>query len=277
MTCVVLSFLMISMDHKHQHLSMLRTGLGMVIYPIQYVVSLPVRAVDAMAENLASRSQLLVDNARLRQENLLLRSRVQRFAALESENRRLRGLLDATSDLGEEVMVADVLAIETQAAKRQIVINKGSLQHIYAGQPVADAHGILGQVAEVGRFSSTAILITDARHAIPVQINRNGLRAVASGGEANDELSLNFIPNNADVAVGDLVVSSGLDHRFPAGYPVGEVIAIDDVPSEQFARIRVRPAAHVGRSREVLLVWPRPLAPPASTTTEPAVAGAQPD
>jgi rod shape-determining protein MreC len=247
-----------------------------VVYPIQYVVNLPVRAVDAVAETLAGRSQLLSDNGRLRQENLLLRSRVQKFAALESENRRLRGLLDATSDLGEEVLVADVLAIETQAAKRQIVINKGSLQHIYVGQPVADAHGILGQVADVGRFSSTAILITDARHAIPVQINRNGLRAIASGGEANDELSLNFIPNNADIAVGDLVVSSGLDHRFPAGYPVGEVLSIDDVPSEQFARVRVRPAAHVGRSREVLLVWPRPVAPAEPVPATPTVAGALP-
>jgi rod shape-determining protein MreC len=275
-TCVVLSFLMISMDHRHRHLSTLRASLGMVVYPIQYVVNLPVRAVDAVAETLAGRSQLLSDNGRLRQENLLLRSRVQKFAALESENRRLRGLLDATSDLGEEVLVADVLAIETQAAKRQIVINKGSLQHIYVGQPVADAHGILGQVADVGRFSSTAILITDARHAIPVQINRNGLRAIASGGEANDELSLNFIPNNADIAVGDLVVSSGLDHRFPAGYPVGEVLSIDDVPSEQFARVRVRPAAHVGRSREVLLVWPRPVAPAEPVPATPTVAGALP-
>jgi rod shape-determining protein MreC len=258
---VVLSFLLISVDHKHQHLAALRAGLSVVIYPIQYAVSLPVRMVDAVAETLATHRSLLRDNQDLRKENLLLRSRGQKFAALESENRRLRALLDSTAELGEDVVVADVLAIETTAAKRQIVINKGSLQHVYIGQPIADAHGILGQVVEVGRFSSTAILITDARHAIPVQINRNGLRAIASGGDTNEELSLSFVPNNADVAVGDLVVSSGLDHRFPAGYPVGEITGIDSVASEPFAHIRVKPSAHVGRAREVLLVWPRSPAP----------------
>lgn len=256
---MVLSFLLISVDHRQQHLAALRAALSVVTYPVQYAVNLPVQAVDAIAENLSTRTRLLGENDVLRKENLLLRSRAQKFAALESENRRLRALLDSTAELGEEVVVADVLAIETTAAKRQIVINKGSLQHVYVGQPIADAHGILGQVVEVGRFSSTAILITDARHAIPVQINRNGLRAIASGGDTNEELALSFVPNNADVVVGDLVVSSGLDHRFPAGYPVGEVTDVQNIASEPFAQIRIRPSAHVGRAREVLLVWPRAL------------------
>jgi len=269
-TCVVLSFLLISVDHEQNHLASLRAGMSVLIYPIQYAVSLPVRLVDAVAENFSTRDRLMRENRDLLKENLLLRSRGQKFAALESENRRLRALLDSTAELGEEVVVADVLAIETTAAKRQIVINKGSLQHVYVGQPIADAHGILGQVVEVGRFSSTAILITDARHAIPVQVNRNGLRAIASGGDTNEELSLSFVPNSADVAVGDLVVSSGLDHRFPAGYPVGEVTGIESIASEPFAQIRIKPSAHVGRAREVLLVWPRalPVQPPRSA--EPA-------
>lgn len=270
---MVLSFLLISVDHKQQHLAALRAALSVMIYPIQYAVSLPVRVVDAVAENFSTRERLLRENHDLRKENLLLRSRGQKFDALESENRRLRALLESTAELGEDVVVADVLAIETTAAKRQIVINKGSLQHVYVGQPIADAHGILGQVVEVGRFSSTAILITDARHAIPVQVNRNGLRAIASGGDTNEELSLSFVPNNADVAVGDLVVSSGLDHRFPAGYPVGEVTEIESVASEPFAQIRVKPSAHVGRAREVLLVWPR-AATPRTPASPPAGAAA---
>lgn len=262
---MVVSFLLISVDSTQQHLSAVRAGLGVLIYPLQYTVSLPVQMVDAVAEGISSRRMLLGDNRNLRDENLLLRNRAQKFAALESENRRLRALLDSTAELGEEVVVADVLAIETNAAKRQIVINKGSHQHVYVGQPVADAHGILGQVVDVSRFASTAILLTDARHAIPVQINRNGLRAIASGGDTNEGLFLSFVPNNADVITGDLVVSSGLDHRFPAGYPVGEVTGIDMLAREPFARIQVKPAAHVGSVREVLLVWPRPEAPETPT------------
>lgn len=245
----------------------------MLVYPLQYAVSLPVQMVDALAKGFTSHRTLLGDNQNLREENLVLRSRAQRFAALESENGRLRALLESTAELGEEVVVADVLAIETNAVRRQIVINKGSLQHVYVGQPIADAHGILGQVAEVSRFVSTAILLTDARHAIPVQINRNGLRAIASGGDTNEELLLSFVPNNADVVAGDLVVSSGLDHRFPAGYPVGEVTGIDMLASEPFARIQVKPAAQVASAREVLLVWPRP-APP-ETPAQPGIARTQ--
>jgi rod shape-determining protein MreC len=256
---VVLSFLLISVDHRQNHLASVRNALGVIIYPLQLAVSLPVRLVDSVAETFSTRGQLMLDNDRLRDENLLLRSKVQRFNALEKENSRLRVLLDSSSDLGEEVVVAEVIAIETNARRRQIIINKGIRHHVYVGQPIADSDGILGQIAEVGRFVSTAILLTDARHAIPVQINRNGLRALATGDQEGEVLSLSFVPNNADVVVGDLVVSSGLDHRFPAGYPVGEVVEVNLETSEPFASIRVKPAAHIGRVREVLLVWPKPV------------------
>lgn len=264
----MLSFLLISVDHRQDHLASVRNALGVVIYPLQLAVSLPVRLVDSIAETFSTRGHLMQDNARLRDENLLLRSKVQRFDALEKENSRLRVLLDSSSDLGEEVVVAEVIAIETNARRRQIIINKGIRHHVYVGQPIADSDGILGQIAEVGRFVSTAILLTDARHAIPVQINRNGLRALATGDQEGEVLSLSFVPNNADVVVGDLVVSSGLDHRFPAGYPVGEVVDVNLETSEPFASIRVKPAAHIGRVREVLLVWPKPVVPDGAAPIE---------
>jgi rod shape-determining protein MreC len=257
---VVLSFLLLSVDYRQQHLASLRAALGVVVYPLQFLVSLPVRAVDAIAESFSSRGALLNENKALREENLLLRSRAQRFEALQKENIRLRALLESSPELGEEVVVAEVLAIETNATKRQIVINKGSQHHVYVGQPIADANGILGQIVEVSRYVSAAILLTDPRHAIPVQINRNGLRALALGDDTGDLLSLSFVPNNSDVKSGDLVVSSGLDHRFPAGYPVGEVVSVNLETSAAFAEISVRPAAHIGRVREVLLVWPKPVA-----------------
>lgn len=274
MTCAVLSFLLISIDHRQNHLADLRRWLGVAVYPVQFAVSLPTRVFDYLAGTLATRTQLLADNTHLRDENLLLRSKVQRFDALERENARLRVLLDSSAELGEDVLVAEVLAIETNASRRQIIINKGVRHHVYVGQPIADADGILGQIAEVGRFVSTAILLTDARHAIPVQINRNGLRALATGDDEGEYLALSFVPNNADVAVGDLVVSSGLDHRFPAGYPVGEVVEVALETSEPFATIRVRPAAHVARVREVLLVWPKPVLPEGAEDELPAAVSA---
>ena len=265
MACLILSFLLISIDHRHQNLSALRAVLSIAIYPVQYLVTLPVRMVDTVANNLRSRDSLQAENSALQQSNLLLRARTQRYAALEQENRRLRELLDSSPVLGEEVVVADVLAVDANPASRQIVINKGSRQHIYVGQPIADAQGVLGQVTQVSPFTSTAMLISDARHALPVQVNRTGLRAIAVGAGDSDSLLLSFVPTNADIAVGDLIVSSGLDKRFPAGYPVGKIKEVTVVPGEPFSRIVVEPAAQLGRSREVLLVWPQ-----AQTTQPPA-------
>jgi len=182
-------------------------------------------------------------------------------AALEQENRRLRELLDSSPVLGEEVVVADVIAVDSNPSSRQILINKGSRQHIYVGQPIADAQGVLGQVIQVNPYTSTALLISDARHALPVQVNRTGVRAIAVGAGESDRLLLSFVPTNADIAPGDLVVSSGLDNRFPAGYPVGKVAEVTVVPGEPFSRIVVEPSAQLGRSREVLLVWPQARAP----------------
>lgn len=273
---MVLSFLLVSIDHRQQHLAVIRGVLSAVVYPIQYAVQLPVKLVDTVAENFATRHALTVDNRNLRTENLLLRSRTYRYAALERENHRLRELLDSTADRGEDVVVADILAIDSNPAAHQIVINKGARQRVYIGQPIADAHGVLGQVTHVGPYTSTAILITDPRHALPVQINRSGLRAIAVGSGGSEQLYLSFIPTNADVRVGDLAVTSGLDHRFPPGYPVGEVTTLELDPGAPFARIVLKPSAHLGRSREVLLVWPRPQAEPAPATPAPATAVATP-
>lgn len=273
MACLILSFLLISIDHRHQNLSALRGALSFAVYPVQYLVTLPVRMVDVAVDSLRSRASLLHENDGLRAENLTLRARTQRYAALEQENRRLRELLDSSPVLGEEVVVADVLAVDANPAARQIVINKGSRHHIYVGQPIADAQGVLGQVTQVGPFSSVAMLISDPRHALPVQVNRTGLRAIATGAGDSDSLLLSFVPTNADIVIGDLVVCSGLDKRFPAGYPVGKVAEVSTVPGEPFARIVVTPASQLGRSREVLLVWPQAQpAAPAPDTDDPAPA-----
>jgi len=231
----------------------------MMIYPLQYAVNAPIKMLGRLSRRLRAQQDLVAANEHLRVENLDLRSRSQKFAALTRENVRLRELLDSSAEFTETVVGADVLAIETSPSARQIVIDKGSRHGAFVGQPVVDAYGVLGQIVQTGPFSSTALLITDVSHAAPVQINRTGLRAISVGTGAFDELSLSFVPTSADVEVGDLVVTSGLGNRFPAGYPVGEVTSVEVDHGEPFARIIVTPSAQVSRAREVLLVWPERL------------------
>jgi len=230
--------------------------LSLLVYPVQFVVNVPIMFGVHVADNFAFRTNLIDENRDLIDENRMLRSRTQKFAALTRENERLRELLDSSSELGEHVIEADVLAIESTPSSRQVVVNKGSRHRVYVGQPIVDAHGVLGQIVHVAPFSSTALLITDSRHAIPVQINRSGLRALAVGGDLPDEIQLSFVPTNGDVRAGDLVVTSGLGQRFPPGYPVGQVKDVRIEAGEPFAEIIVIPSAHVEQSREILLVWP---------------------
>ncbi len=253
---MILSFILLSIDHRHQHLHAVRSALAVAIYPIQMLIAVPMDGLRRAGNALVSRSQLVDENEHLRAANLALRARTLRFAAIQRENERLRELLGSSVGFGDDVVIADTLATETNASSHQLLINRGSRHGVYVGQPVADAGGILGQIIQVSPFSAVALLITDQRHALPVQINRNGVRAIAVGSAQPDELILSHVAINADIVPGDLVICSGLGHKFPAGYPVGEVVTVDFDPSNSFARIVVKPSAHVGRSREVLLVWP---------------------
>lgn len=243
-------------DHHQDRLDSIRSTLSVVVYPIQLLVELPVNLASWSSENLQSRQALLDENERLREERFMLQSKLQRFAAIEAENRRLRELLESSLKLNQKVLVAELLAVDLEPFRRQIVIDKGRNAGAYDGQPVADAHGIMGQIIHVGQFSSTVLLITDPSHALPVEVNRNGLRAIAIGTGENNTLRLEHVPKNADIREGDLLVSSGLDGRFPAGYPVGRVKSVELVAGDAFSNIIVEPSAHLEQSREVIMIWP---------------------
>lgn len=256
---VALSISLMVVDHRQGHLETARSVLSTIVYPLQYVVNMPLQAGHWISESLVSRKTLLEENNRLREEQLLLSSKLQRFDVLVEENNRLRKLLESSVALGErveKVLIAELVAVDMESFRKQIVINKGQRENIYSGQPVVDANGIMGQVTHVNPFSSTVILITDATHAMPVQVNRNGLRAVAVGTGQDGMLLLENLPTNSDIEVGDLVISSGLGDRFPKGYPVGTISKITIEPGEAFAMVQVIPSARLEQSREVLLVWP---------------------
>ena len=259
---LLLSIVLMTVDHRYHHLESLRSALSVVVYPLRYVVNIPSEIGDWASQTFASRDTLQDDNRTLHTRNLLLKAQLQRMDALEAENTRLRELLRASKKVGERVLVAELLAVDTDPFTRLIVLNKGSSDQVYPGQPLVDAEGVMGQVVHVGPFTSTAMLITDPSHATPVLVNRNGLRAIAVGTGASGTLDLPHLPNNADIKPGDLLVTSGLGGVFPPGYPVGRVTKVEIDPSLPFANIEAEPAAHLERSREVLLVWTNHKRPP---------------
>ncbi|RKZ70255.1 MAG: rod shape-determining protein MreC [Gammaproteobacteria bacterium] len=250
------SLIMMTVDHRQGHLEKLRSTLSVFVYPLQYIANLPVTVTNWATEALTTRTRLVEENALLRDEQLVLSSKIQKFEILEAENERLREMLESSKRLDERVLIAKLLAVDLQPFRHQIVINKGQREGVYDGQPIVDANGVMGQIVHVGPFSSTVLLLTDPTHAIPVQVNRNGLRSVAVGTGQNHVLQLEHLSNNVDIKEGDLVVSSGLGSRFPPGYPVGVVQTISRVPGEPFAKVTILPSAQLEKSREVLLVWP---------------------
>ncbi len=253
---ILASLIMMSVDHRQGHLEKVRSTLSVFVYPLQYVANLPLAVTNWVSEALTTRARLMEENARLRDEQLVLNSKIQKFQILEAENERLREMLQSSEKLDERVLIAELLAVDLQPFRHQIVINKGRREGVYDGQAIVDANGVMGQIVHVGPFSSTVLLLTDPMHAIPVQINRNGLRSIAVGTGQSHILQLEHLPNSVDIKEGDLVVSSGLGSRFPAGYPVGVVYNISRVAGEPFAKVTIIPSAQLEKNREVLLVWP---------------------
>jgi len=246
-------------DHKQGHLESVRSLLSTAVYPLQYIVNMPLQAGRWVSRSVFTQKMLLEENEYLRENLLLLNARLQKFNILLEENNRIRELLESSVNLGErveKVLIAELIAVEMESFRRQIIINRGQRDKVYDGQPVVDAQGIMGQVVHVNPFSSTVLLITDQTHSMPVQINRNGLRAIAVGTGQDSVMLLENLPINADIKEGDLIISSGLGRRFPRGYPVGTISTILLEPGESFAKVQVTPNANPGQSREVLLVWP---------------------
>ena len=244
------------MDHRYQNLESVRSAFSVVVYPLQLAIDLPGSISDWFSESLASRRELQEENASLRTQQIMQNVQMQRLAALEAENIRLRSLLDASFEVGEKRLIAELMSVSLDPFKHQIVINKGTVDDVFPGQPILDAEGVMGQIVHAGPYTSTALLITDTSHAIPVQVNRNGLRSIAIGSGTINRLELPYIPNNSDILPGDLLVTSGLGGRFPPGYPVARVGAVQHDPGRSFAQVMAKPLAQLNRSREVLLVWP---------------------
>ncbi len=249
---------MMVMDHRQQHMETVRGVLTTAIYPIQYLINLPAGVGEWLTESLATRQTLIEQNNSLRAQQFLFNIQLQKLDALAAENMRLRALLDSSINVRDRVLIAELLSVDMKPFTQQVVISKGSHHDVYRGQPILDASGILGQVVHVSPLNSTAMLITDPSHALPVQVNRNGQRAIAMGTGDSNRLELPHLPNNADIEVGDLLVTSGLGGRFPPGYPAARVTVVIRNPGQPFAEVQAEPTGRLESAREVLLVWNNP-------------------
>jgi rod shape-determining protein MreC len=256
----LLALALIIVDKRYDHLGKIRRLLSVVAYPVQVAVASPFEGWNWFRDSITTRDALRADRAKLAAELRLAQFRLQRYEALEAETQRLRALRDNTTSVTDRFVIGDVMDVDLDAFRERILVDKGASDGIYVGQAVLDAGGVFGQVARVGQLTSEVILVSDAAHAIPVQINRNGLRTVAVGTGDTNRLKLPYLPTSADVVTGDLLVTSGLGGGFPAGYPVGTVAEVKRDPAQSLADVEVKPAAALDRSREVMFVWLKPQA-----------------
>ncbi|WP_080764799.1 MULTISPECIES: rod shape-determining protein MreC [Pseudomonas] len=252
---VVLSITLMVVDARFTLLKPMRSQMGLVLMPSYLVTDLPQRLWQGVASQFGSRTELAAENEKLKTEALLLQGRLQKLAALTEQNVRLRELLNSSALVNEKVEVAELIGVDPNPFTHRILINKGERDGVVLGQPVLDARGLMGQVVELMPYTSRVLLLTDTTHSIPVQVNRNGLRAIASGTGNPERLELRHVADTADIKEGDLLVSSGLGQRFPAGYPVATVKEVIHDSGQPFAIVRAIPTAALNRSRYLLLVF----------------------
>ncbi|ERX29455.1 rod shape-determining protein MreC, partial [Pseudomonas aeruginosa 6077] len=251
----VLSVSLMVVDARFDYLEPVRSKLGMVLTPFYGLAEMPVRAWEGVRDQFSSRSELIAENERLKAESLLMQRRVQKLAALTEQNVRLRELLNSAALVDDKVLVSELIGVDPNPFTQRIMIDKGENDGVFVGQPVLDASGLMGQVVEVMPYTARVLLLTDTTHSIPVQVNRNGLRAIAVGTGNPERLELRYVADTADIKEGDLLVSSGLGQRFPAGYPVATVKEVIHDSGQPFAVVRAVPTAKMNRSRYVLLVF----------------------
>ena len=252
-------------DHRGAYVGRVRAALSAAIEPLYRIAALPARLGHDAKLALADRNQLAEQNAELGRRLMLAEATLNRYAALEEQNQRLQRLLDVQRSLGLGAQLARLVEVDPGPFHRRIVLDVGSADGVAVGQAVIDASGVMGEITETLPHTSTVMLVTNPTQAIPVAIERTGLRTIAKGGSSADTLELPNIPISADVKVGDRIITSGLGGVYPGGFPVGEIRAISSDASGLFAAAVATPSASLDRSGEVLVLHPIPdaIGPPA--------------
>jgi rod shape-determining protein MreC len=251
----VLSLVLVFMDQTTSWLNSFRSALTIVLTPIIVTADLPNRSALGIEDIFSSREDLHSRISSLESELIFFRVKSEKMAALTSENKRLRSLLGSAAKLQDNVLVAELIGVNPDPEEQEVLIDKGSEDSVFVGQPVLDSRGLVGQVVEVSSFSSRVLLISDERHSLPVQVLRSNLRLIAQGTGIDQQLELLHVNSTADIKVGDQLLSSGLGNRFPVGYPVGVIDKVDLKPGKPFSEVLAKPNAQLDRSSHVLLVF----------------------
>ena len=244
-------------DLRTGWLKPVRLVLADAVSPLYVLVDSPVRLWEWLDDAVTTNNTLRDENVALKEENLILKRKLQQTVALEAENKRIKILLNSRERVSEKVLVADLVGVLPDPSRQEIILSRGSQHAIFEGQAVVDAHGLAGHVVEVYENSSRILLIVDSLNAVPVQFQRTGYRAIVEGNGRQNEMIIRHLPQTVDVKKGDLLVSSGLAGRYPEGYPVAQVSNVIRDPGQDFLQVTVEPTAQLAISREFLFVFDR--------------------
>lgn len=253
---LLLSIFLMFSDYHYRYLDNVRSGFSLIVAPLQYAVDYPVRVVGWVQSLVSAKKALIDENMRLRYQQAMLEAELQKLLVIQKENSQLKELLQTSAQANMSAMAAQILAVDTSNSRQVVVLNKGKRDGVYVGQPILDAKGVMGQIVDVGPLTSTVLLISDSKSAVPVRNNRTGERAILIGTNDIERLFLINLPKTSSIHPGDVLVTSGLDHRYPEGYPVGKVEQVSSIPGEDFVKVKVSPVALLNRNRLVLLIWP---------------------
>ncbi len=243
-------------DYHYRYLGHLRSGFSLLVSPLQYLVDYPVRIMGGVSSLISSKRTLIDENIQLRYQQTMLEAQLQKLLVISHENEQLKELLSATPSARLRAVAAEILAVDTSSARQLLVLNKGRRDGVSPGLPVLDAKGVVGQIIDVGLMTSTVLLISDAKSAVPVRNNRTGERAILVGTNSMSRLALINLPRTSSINKGDLLVTSGLGRLYPEGFPVGQVEELKNIPGDDFIKVMVTPLAQLNRSRLVLVIWP---------------------
>jgi rod shape-determining protein MreC len=253
-----LAVVIMYLDQRAHYLEPVRYALQAAAYPIQLAVNSPPAAWRWLRESFQTRDALRAENARLRARQRDLELMAMRYEALAHENGELRGLRNALPPVAERWLPAEIINIQLSGLRQRLLINRGASNGVFKGQTVLDDRGLIGQTTHVGPWSAEVILITDPEHAVPVRLERTGLRTIAVGGGDGSSLALPYLPANADIKSGDLLLTSGLGGVFPEGYPVARVSEVHRDAVQPLAQVRAVALSHINSDTELMLVWFRP-------------------
>lgn len=253
---LVLSIVAMTVDVYTDSSRQIRSTLNSIVAPIQYLADLPQEVFESASKYGANKQRLLDENEQLQIIQLEQNEKLQRYDMLVAENDRLRALLDTNIRVDAKKAVAEIMSVASHPYSHNVVIDKGLSDGVFEGQPVLDHKGIVGQVVSAGNNTARVILLTDQTHAIPIRVLRNDIKGVISGTGNINLMTLNNIPHDTDIKVGDQLITSGLGGVFPDGYPVANVVDVRADLSKPFLKITAVPSAQVNRLKHILLLWP---------------------